>query len=138
MGETLGCALLDTGCSKSVCSDTWLDEYLLTLNEIEKSLVKYSNSNSIFRFGDSTLYKATGHVKLPAHIAGKRFLINADTINADIPLLLSKGAMKKAGVVIDLKNDEIQMFGKKVKVFQTKIGHCCVALNKKVMMGQME
>ena len=72
-------------------------------------MVKYCNSNSIFRFGDSTLYKAIGHVKLTAHIGGERLLINADTITADVLLLLSKGAMRKAGVVIDLKNDVIQM-----------------------------
>ena len=135
--ETFGCAILDTGCSKSVCSKIWIEEYLATLNEDEKSKVEYGASNTFFRFGDSSLYEAKEKVKIPANVEGKDFLLNADVIDAEIPLLLSKGAIKKAGVIIDLKKDKVEIFGKKVKIFLSKIGHYCIALNKRVYIGKM-
>ena len=138
IGETFGCAILDTGCSKSVTSELWLEEYLTTLSEEELSKVKYEISNTFFRFGDGTLYESKKKVKFPARVAGVDFLVNADIIEAEIPLLLSKGAMKKAGVIIDLKKDEVIMFGKKVRVLVTNLGHYAVALNSKVYMGRMD
>ena len=138
IGETFGCAILDTGCSTSVCSQIWLDEYLETLTEEERAKVKYTQSKTLFRFGDSKLYESKERVKIPANIAGIDFVINTDIIDAEIPLLLSKDAMKKAGVIINLKNDEVKMFGKKINVFLTKVGHYCVTLNKKVYLGRLE
>ena len=108
---------MDTGCSKSCCSQIWLDEYIETLNEDEKTKVEYFPSQRFFRFGDSRLYESKGGVKIPAKIGGKRFMINADIVEAEIPLLLSKDAMKKANVIINLKNDAVKMFGKLVSVF---------------------
>ena len=42
ISETFGCAVLDTGCSKSCCSEVWLKEYVETLSENEKMKLKYS------------------------------------------------------------------------------------------------
>ena len=78
---------MDTGCSKSCCSQIWLDEYIETLNEDEKTKVEYFPSQRFFRFGDSRWYESKGGVKIPAKIGGKRFMINADIVEAEIPLL---------------------------------------------------
>ena len=137
ISETFGCAVLDTGCTKSCCSQIWLEEYIETLTEEEKAKVTYSSSKRFFRFGDSRLFESKGSVKIPAKICGKKFMINTDIVDAEIPLLLSKDAMKKANVIIDLKNDEVKMFGKKVKIFLTRRGHYCVALNNKVYLGKL-
>ena len=32
-GETMNCAVLDSGCTKNVCGKAWLDGYLNTLTE---------------------------------------------------------------------------------------------------------
>ena len=136
VGEAFGCAILDTGCSKSVCSQIWLDEYLETISNEEKKELNVIPSNTLFRFGDSKLYESKGKTKIPANVAGKEFKINVDVIEAEIPLLLSKDAMKKAGVIINMKNDEVKMFGRKVDVFLSKLGHYCVALNKKTYMSR--
>ena len=109
-----------------------------TLKEEDKAKVMYSPSKRFFRFGDSRLYESQGSVRIPANIEGKKFFINADIVNAEIPLLLSKDAMKKANVIINLKNDEVKMFGKKVKVFLTRRGHYCVALNNKVNLSRLD
>ena len=49
VGETLNCAVLGSGCTKNVCSESWLTNYLDTLTENDSSKVVASNS---FRFGD--------------------------------------------------------------------------------------
>ena len=138
ISETFGCAVLDTGCTRSCCSDIWLSEYIETLTEKEKEKLDYSDSKRLFRFGDSRLYESKGCVKIPAKVGGKQFTISADVVDAEVPLLLSKEAMKKANVIIDLKRDEVKMFGKKVKVFLTNRGHYCVALNNKVYLSRLE
>ena len=33
VGETLNCAILDSGCTKNVCGKAWLDSYLNNLTE---------------------------------------------------------------------------------------------------------
>ena len=58
-------------------------------------------------------YEAKEKVKIPANVEGKDFLVNADVIDAEIPLLLSKGAMKNAGVIIDLKLRKLKYFYQK-------------------------
>ena len=37
-------------------------------------------------------------------------------MNAKIPLLLSKSALKKANTIIDLQNDRVKMFDKRIDV----------------------
>ena len=138
ISETFGCAILDTGCSKSVCSRCWLNEFIETLSEKEKEKVLYSPSKTFFRFGDSRLYESKEKVKIPVKVAGVHFMINCDIIDAEIPLLLSKEAMKKANVIINLGKDEVRMFNRKVKVFLTKRGHYCIPLNKRAYLSKIE
>ena len=37
LGETLGCAVLDSGCSRTVCSDKWLHCFIQTLDAEEQN-----------------------------------------------------------------------------------------------------
>ena len=137
LGETFGCAILDTGCSKSVCSEIWLEEYIQTLEEKVKENIKYETSDTLFRFGDNQVHQALKKVRIPAEIEGTKFMINADVIDSEIPLLLSLTAMKKAGVIIDTKNERVKMFDKYIKAFRTKVGHLCVALNRRVNVSKL-
>ena len=52
VGETLSSAVLDTGCTKTVCGCNWLNYYLDTLDEVEKQSVQIHPSNTVFKFGD--------------------------------------------------------------------------------------
>ena len=52
LGETLNCAVLDSGCSKTVCAVAWLECYLETLNNEELEEVTEEESCSSFKFGD--------------------------------------------------------------------------------------
>ena len=132
-GETLGCGVLDSGCSKTVCGADWIETYLDTLDENEMKEVKFEESDSKFKFGNSQVYQSLGRVTFPAVLGSKNVMITADIVNTDVPLLLSKKTMKKAKTIIDFNNDSVSMFGEKVKLLYTsKGGHYCVSLNKKV------
>ena len=52
----------------------------------------------------------------------------ADVVKCDIPLLLSKDAMKKAAMQIDFKADVVKIFGKPSKLFFTSTGHYCIPI----------
>ena len=56
-------------------------------------------------------------------------MIEYNVVDAEIPLLLSKSAMKKAKTHIDFDNDVVEMFGRKQKILYTKSGHYAIALN---------
>ena len=52
--------------------------------------------------------------------------IITEVIKKDIPLLLSKASLKKAGACLDLKNDKALMFGQEIQLQLTSSGHYCV------------
>ena len=54
-------------------------------------------------------------MKVPAKIGQKSVMIEYSVIDAEIPLLLSKTAMKRAKTRIDFQNDVVEMFGHKQK-----------------------
>ena len=56
--ETIGCAVIDTGCNVNVCGLNWLNEYEEMMDETDKRLVKEQKSNKYFRFGDGKSVKA--------------------------------------------------------------------------------
>ena len=39
LSETVGCAVLESGCIKNVCSEIWLNAYLHALDEVQRKSV---------------------------------------------------------------------------------------------------
>ena len=106
LGETIGCAVLDSGCSRNVCSDKWLHCFIQSLDEEEQNQIKYKDSNKKFRFGDNSVHHSMTTVvavtaTIPITIGNKRILMDTDVIGNDIPLLLSKPAMKQLGRIFE-------------------------------------
>ena len=130
--ETFGCGVLDSGCSKNVCGLVWVEAYLDTLSVEDRKLVNYNDSDATFKFGNPTIYSSLYQITFPAKIGSKRVDIVADVIEVDIPLLISKVAMKKADTIIDFRNDKVTMFGETINIRFTSTGHYCVCLNKVV------
>ena len=58
IGETLSMAVMDSGCTKTVCGEVWLNCYLETRSDEDKKLLHVEDSNSVFKFGDSKLIKS--------------------------------------------------------------------------------
>ena len=128
INETFNMALLDSGCTKTVCGQTWLNHYLDTLDpEMSKKIVTMNSLNS-FKFGDNKAIKSSKLVKIPVIIANINATITTDVVEYDIPLLLSKEAMKKANTKIDFQDDKISIFGKTVNIHFSSSGHYCIKL----------
>ena len=63
-------------------------------------------------------------------IAGKEVTIKSDVVESDIPLLLSRIAMKKAAIKLDLETDTAVIMGKEVALNLTSSGHYCIPIDK--------
>ena len=128
--EARKCAVLDSACSSTVCGESWLEDYLMSLDEKEREKVSYVPSDKMFKFGGGERLKSGGHYIIPATVVGKEILIKTDVVQSDIPLLLSKESMKKAGVKLDLQKDTAEIFGVDVTLNETSSGHYCVPIDK--------
>ena len=58
VSETFNIALLDSGCTKTVCRETRLEHYLRSLLFDEYKQIETSKNNSSFKFGDRKLVKS--------------------------------------------------------------------------------
>jgi transposase InsO family protein len=130
--EARNCAALDTCCTSSVAGEQWLDIFVESLDEASKAKLKGPlPSNRVFKFGNNGHLRSVGSYILPAVLAGKNVTIQTDVVESDIPLLLSKIAMKKLKMKIDLDKDKCEIFGQEVELMTTSSGHYCLNLLNK-------
>ena len=123
VGETLSCAVLDSGCTRTVCGKVWLNCYLDTLTDDEKKCIKEESSKTSFKFGDGIAVMSQKRVTIPTVIGNKSVLLETDVIDQNIPLLLSKPSMKKANTILNFNNDTVTMFGHNQKLLFTASDH---------------
>ena len=71
-------------------------------------------SNINFRLGNGECVKSIKFLKIPSLVGRREVFIETDVIDGDLPLLLSKGAMKNAQMQIDFTN-VITIFGQPQK-----------------------
>ena len=128
--DARNCAVLDSACSSTVCGENWLDSYIHSLDECDRKKVRQTVGEKIFKFGGGTRLKSKGEYHLPATFAGKNVTVITDVVESDIPLLLSRNAMKRAGVKLDLENDSAKIFGKEVALNLTLSGHYCIPIDR--------
>ena len=128
--DARNCAVLDSVCSSTVCGDNWVNSYIESLDKVDKVKAKQSAGQKVFKFGGGTCLKSKGEYSLPAVIAGKEVTIKTDVVESDIPLLLSRTAMKKAAIKLDLETDTAVIMGKEVALNLTSSGHYCIPIDK--------
>ena len=122
--ETLGCLLLDCGCSKNVAGEGWWNSYKASLPKCWHDQVKESKSDGRrFRFGGDEVLTSTKVVRFPAMIAGRLVTIESHIVKSRIPLLWSRPSMKRAGTVLDLPEDRAKIFNQWVDLNLTTVGH---------------
>ena len=124
--ESLGSAIIDTACTRTVCGKQWLQHFIEQLDIHDREQVISVPSNKAFKFGDGKTVYSFKLVTIPATISGTKCTINTEVVSADIPLLLSKESLQKAGTVLDLKNDKAEMFNQPVQLELTSSGHYCI------------
>ena len=127
--ESFGMGVLDSACTKTVTGVTWLNAFVESLSDRDKSLVTYFSTNTRFKFGDGVEVCASRKVKFPAVIGRNRVMIESCVVDNDIPLLLSKASMKKAKVVLDLVTDTASVLGETVELVCSSSGHYCIPLS---------
>ena len=130
LGETLGCAILDSGCTSTVCGETWLTTYLDTLSNNELNKVTEHSSNKHFRFGDGKIFKSLKSVNLPIHTGSQKSHLLVDVVNCEIPLLLSNSSLKKANANLDFGSNQIMFLGENIPVKTSKSGHFFIRLSR--------
>ena len=126
--ESKNCAVIDTGCAKTVCGKNWLEEYVNSLSDFEKGLIKSESSGSTFKFGDGVTVKSLNKVTLPCYIGGMKSEITTDVVQSNIPLLLSKQALKKCNVKLNFTTDTINIVNQDIKLKCTSSGHYALPL----------
>ena len=82
-GESLSAAVLDSGTSRTVCEQFWMNCYLETLNKSELKNVETYESDSVFKFGDGQKIESMKKMKLPARIGSKDVKIETDVVNTN-------------------------------------------------------
>ena len=135
LGETLGMAVVDSGCAKTVCGHLWFKAYYDTLSVHDRKLIENHDSDNRFRFGDGETYCSMKSVTLPFYIEGERHFLNSDIVNCDVPLLLSRESLERAGAVINFQRGELLFLGKIIPAVITKSGHYCLPLTRDLSLS---
>ena len=84
-----------------------------------------------FKFGDGKSVVSKKLIKIPGRIGSSKILIEANVVECDIPLLLSKPALKKVGAILNFVEDTLEFNGEKVPLMECKSGHYCVPICNK-------
>ena len=128
LSETIGYAILDSGCNVTVCGQTWLNTFIESLSNENAKSIKHLQSSVKFRFGDGKIYDSVDCVQLPVYVGRKRVILTTHVVTCNIPLLLSRDSMKKAGCHLDFMNDRVTLFDEHISLRLSQSGHYCVPL----------
>ena len=132
LGETIGCAIVDSGCTKTVCGDLWLNTYLDTLSQKDRKAVYSEKSEGIFRFGAGDIFRSNRVVHIPVHIGSLKATLATHVVPCNIPLLLSRKSLNIAAAVLDFKDNTLLIFGEHVTLTISESGHCCLPLSRPI------
>ena len=61
-------------------------------------------------------------------MGGTECFIGVETVKEKIPLLLSKQSLRNDQTVIDIGNDKVNVFDKKVDLYFSPSGHYCLSI----------
>ena len=131
VAESMCSAILDSGATATVSGKNWMDAYVESLPTEKQELITVHSSGSSFKFGSGKVHSSIHKMRIPANIGKEEIFIVTDVVDIDIPMLLSKSSMKKAGTEINFKDDSVTMLGHKQNVVITSSGHYAIPLNEK-------
>ena len=97
------------------------------LSEDNRKTIVKSKSDRI-KFGDGKVVNAYERVTIPATIGSQKGVIECEVIDKNLPLLLSKDSMKKAGVMINFVENTATINGEKIDLDTTSSGHYIIHL----------
>ena len=129
-GDNFCLAVLDSGCNTTVCGREWLNVYLESLDEDDKTKVRKIESKARFKFGDNNPTVSLEKYFLPALVCNKKITIATQVVKDNIPLLISKRSMTDAKMILNFGENTVTAFGYTQKLLFTESGHCSIPLKK--------
>ena len=121
--EAKCCAVLDSGCSTTVCGVRWLEEFMGEFSDFERGNIVEEKSKATFTFADGVTVPSLKCVTVPCSIGGMRGNIKTDVVDCNIPLLLSKKSMKKANMIVNFGSDQVTAYGRHIDLGTSSSGH---------------
>ena len=103
--ETRKKGLIDTACSSTVSGERWIDDFVDSMSEESRANIEKYDSVKVFKFGAGDRKVFKGFWRIPCCIAGENVYLETDVIEADIPCLISKPALKGAKATLKLETD---------------------------------
>ena len=138
IGETLGHAVVDTGCPCTVAGDEWLKSYINTLSRKDRLSIRTRNSNKNFCFGDGSTYQSKGSVFVPIYVGKRRYKLCMDVVDCNIPLLLSQETLRRVKAKIDVEMATICFLGNTVPLIISSTGHLCLSIGRSLDASNKE
>ena len=129
INDTLGYAVLDSGCANSVTGRAWFSEYEKQLSVRDRESIKIAPSDEYFTFGDGKKVKSLRKVTFPCWFGGSRGNLTVDIVDCQIPLLMSRKAMSRANMKINFGNDSAFIHGRNIKLKITRSGHYALPIS---------
>ena len=126
MGETIGYVIIDSGCTQTVCRNTWLRTHIDTLSNREHRAVQTEQSKCNFGFDDGPTFTSTRVVTIPVMFGSHRAMLRTQVVDCEIPLLKSRQSLKQAHCQIDFVQDKLFMVGEQVPFKISRTGHYCM------------
>lgn len=130
MEECKGYALLDSGCSRTVCGAYWYESFLEGLSESERDALVVENSEAVFTFADGNTVKSVMRVTIPCVVEGCDVGLVSEVVDCNIPLLLSRVAMKRAGFIVNFGTDQMKFLGNVLRLKVSSSGHYLIKVSK--------
>ena len=125
-------AILDSACSKSVVGSGWLQKYLDYVKGSGYDVVFVYEKES-FKFGAaSRIYESTYAAVILVPLFDQVIAIKAAVIHGDIPLLMSKPALSRLGLVLDLGSNVATfraLQNGEIELCETSSGHPAIVVD---------
>ena len=129
ISESTNVAILDSRATNTVTGESWMNTYIDNLEGAEKAKVRCRESKNSYHFGDGNTVSAIKNVDISITTANERVTLNTDIVQNDIPLLLSRKAMRTANMTLYFKNDNAIIFGEPEKLIVRKSGHYALPIS---------
>ena len=127
--EAAGAAALDSCCSRTLSGENWMKTYKKLMPKAMREQFRGPlESDVTFTFGDGKKLKSKGKYIIPIVIYGAKAKLVVETVPSDIPLLMSKTAMERCGIVLDFASKKVTAFGITRRMVETTLGHPIVGI----------
>ena len=136
-------ALSDTCCARSVVGEKWAKAHMEHLHRAGADVYVVDEARP-FRFGAGPRIASQYSIVFPVHVGGGCAVpwLRVSVVDQDVPLLLSKNALKALGARLDLGRARLEFaeLETEVTLIETQSGLCGFEINKleNLYVGQLD